>query len=198
MSDDLLPASATTFERALSGAGARLLAADSDVIRRSRDPSRCSAQFVPLLAWERSVRLYDPSNTAWNRARIANAFAEHCAVGSPAALESEIAFDTGQTIEIVEFWQERDLRWPYFAVNAVVAPGVVPDLDAVWSSAIARKNVRDMPIVRTRVVQPPAQQFFGASQRLALTLRNATRPALEPHVGAAQRLLPTNRVRPLS
>lgn len=197
MSDDLLPKTAKPFERAIAGAGARMLTVDTDVIRRSRNPSRCSATFLPFLAWERSVHFWAPGDDVGNRARIQSAFTDHLNYGSPDALEAEIALDTAQTIEIREFWEERDLSWPYFVVNSIVAPGVVPDLDAVWRSAITRKNVRDMPIVRARVTQPPAQVAAGAAHRVMISTRTVTPVAREPHVGAAHRLLPKIQLRPL-
>jgi phage tail P2-like protein len=198
MSDDLLPSNATPFERALSSAGERMLSVDTDVIRRERDPSRCAAAFVPFLAWERSVHFFDPADEAGNRSRVQSAFNDHLNYGSPDALEAEIALDTGQNVHLVEFWEERDLSWPDFVVESLITPGdAAPDLDALMASALKRKNVRDMPHVRTRVVQPPAIVSAGAAHRVLLTIGNATRTLPSPAVGAAHRLLQTNQVRPL-
>jgi phage tail P2-like protein len=196
--DDLLPPKATPLEQALAGAGARMSTLDSDAIRRERRPADCSAAFVPFLAWERSVHFYDPVDEAGNRARVESAFEDHLNYGSPDALQAEIALETGQNVKLVEFWQERDLVWPYFIVESVIAPGdAPPDLDAVWASAVKRKNTRDMPKVRTRVVQPPALRAVGAAHHVSIRITPAATTPILPHVGAVQRLLPKIQVRPL-
>lgn len=197
MSDDLLPSNASPMERAMSGAGDRMLDADTDAIRRLRRPADCSAQFVPFLCWERSVRLYDPNNAAWNRARAQNAFEEHLTVGTPPVQEAEIAFDTGQNVHLVEFWEERDLAWPDFVIESVINPGdPAPDLDALIASTLRRKNVRDIPKVRTRVVQPPATRYAGAGHRVGIAIRNTTTTQPLPAVGATHRLMPQVRINP--
>lgn len=198
MSDDLLPSNATPFERAISGAGARMLSVDADAIRRERDPSRCDAAFVPFLAWERSVHFYDPADESGNRSRIESSFNDHLNYGSPDALQSEIALDTGQAVHLVEFWEERDLTWPDFVVESVIVPGdPAPDLDAVMASALKRKNVRDVPHVRTRVIQPAAVLNVGAAHHISMRITPAATVPMLPNVGATHRLLPHLQVRPL-
>lgn len=199
MSDDLLPPRTSPLQRALSGAGARMLTVDTDAIRRERDPSRCGAVFVPFLAWERSVHFYDPADDAGNRSRIQSSFNDHLNYGSPDALEAEIALDTGQNAHLVEFWEERDLTWPDFVVESVINPGdAPPDLDAVMASALKRKNVRDVPHVRVAVLQPTGVVNVGATQSIAMRIVNAVKsPSPPPYVGAGQRLTMQLQVKPL-
>lgn len=199
MSRDLLPTNATAFEKANSETSSRLLDLDVAAIRRERDPARCDAAFVPFLAWERSVHFYDPADDAGNRSRIESSFQDHLNYGSPDALEAEIALDTGQTVRLIEFWQERDLTWPDFVVESVIAPGdPQPDLDAVMASALKRKNVRDMPIARLGLRQPPGLVNVGATQAVSMRIANAVKPPPPPpYVGAAQRLTLQTQVRPL-
>ncbi|MGO8738630.1 phage tail protein I [Rhodoblastus sp.] len=176
--DDLLPNNATALERAISGAGARMLDVDVAAIRRERSPQNCDAQFLPLLGWERSVHYWSPTDQAANRARVQTAFNDHLNYGSPVALEAEIALDTGLNIEIEEFWQA-GLAWPYFAVNVVANPGdPAPDLAGAWSSALARKNVRDMPVLREKLLQPPALVSVAAAAHVGLFV--SVLPAVKP------------------
>ncbi len=195
---DLLPASATPYMRAMSKTSARMLDAPTQVVRSERDPLQCDDAFVPLLAWERSIHHWVPGDDAGNRAKIASSFTDHTSYGTPQALEGEIAQDTGQTIQIREWWQEKDLRFPYFVVQSVIDPGDQgPDLDAVTASALTRKNVRDMPHARVFVNQPPAPIFVGASTSFSITSRMVTPPQPPaPFVGATSRFLMTNRVAP--
>jgi hypothetical protein len=175
-----------------------MLTADSAAIRRERAPANCDAAFLPFLAWERSVHFYDPDDEAGNRSRIQSSFNDHLNYGSPDALEAEIALDTAQSVNLKEFWEERDLVWPEFVVESVIAPGdPAPDLDALMASALKRKNVRDMPRVRTRIAQPPAAVYAGAAHRVLLTIGNSTQTLPGPFVGAAHRLLQTIQVKPL-
>ncbi len=194
----LLPSNASAFEVAQSQASARLFDLNVAVIERSRDPAHCDPAFTPFLAWERSVHFYDPSDEAGNRARTETSFSDHLAYGAPPALEAEIALDTGQNVRIREFFEERDLVWPDFVVESIIAPGpAMPDLDALMASAIARKNVRDFPIVRTFVTQPPAPVYVGCCHSISIAMRPASKPApCGPFVGAGQRLMPRMQVNP--
>ncbi len=187
---DLLPPNATPFMRALSQTSSRILDADSQAIRRERDPTQCDAHFTPFLAWERSVHHWVAGDIAGNRAKIASSFEDHLSYGTPVALESEIAHDTGQTIEIVEFFQDPTLVWPYFWVCTVVNPGdPPPNTQAVWKSAILRKNVRDMPGVRIKLNQPGAQNFTGAATAVSIVCRFPPPPPLpQNYTGARTRV----------
>jgi phage tail P2-like protein len=200
MSTDLLPtASSSEFEVAQSETSARLLALPVSTIARERQPANCDAAFLSALAWERSVHYWAPGDDAGNRARVASSFQDHANYGSPAALELEIALDTAQTVQIVEFFEEKSGVWPDFAVESVVTVPVEtpPDIDALMASAVKRSNVRDWPFPRLRVIQPPTVVNVGAAQRIGISM-DATRPAPQaPFIGAAQRIASTTRVPPL-
>ncbi len=197
--DDLLPPNATPFERAGSGADRRVLSADVDAIRRARLPAECPSAFVPFLAWERSVHFTDRADEAGNRARTQSSFADHGSYGSPSALEGEIALDVGAPVLVTEFFERSDLDWPFFAVEAVMAPGATPpcDLDALWQSALKRKNVRDMPLIGVRVVQPPAIASVAAATVVSMRMKNVASIPVGPFAGATSRFLPQIKVFPL-
>jgi phage tail P2-like protein len=146
----LLPANASAFEIAESSTSARLLEADTNIIRRERDAMQCDARFLPFLAWERSTHHWTGTKVAPDRAAVDNSFADHIAYGSPAALEAEIAADIGSAVVIREYF-ECGREWPDFEITIAVLddapPPPTPDL--VWSSVVGRqrKNVRDWPII---------------------------------------------------
>lgn len=170
ISRDLLPPNATPFERALSETSARILGVDIDIIRRSRHPGVCPAEFVAPLAWERSVHYWRAGDDAGNRARVAASFVDHLAYGSPTALEAEISLDVGAPIRLREFF-EVGLQWPEFLLEIAAVDDVAPSLAAaVWRSALRRKNVRDWPIV-SYVSRRPGPLHVATAMRAALTFR---------------------------
>jgi phage tail P2-like protein len=194
----LLPACASAFEQAQSETSARLLGAPVATIPRERQPANCDDAFLPPLAWERSVHCWNPGDDAGNRARVESAFQDHLGYGSPTALEAEIALDTGLEVAVKEFWTERDMAWPGFAVETPYAPGTpAPDMDALYASTVRRCNVRDWPRVRPLVTQD-APLYVGAASRLALSAKvlTAAKIPLGPFVGAAQRLAIKQKVMP--
>lgn len=199
--DDLLPGNATPWERAQSATSARLLDTDTDAIRRERDPLRCDRQFLPFLGMERSVHHYTGTSEALDRARTAASFDDHRSYGTPAALEQEIALDTGQDVRVIEFFEEQGLVWPDFVVETTIDPGdPTPDLNALWASAMHRKNVRDMPRLRVRGRQPVAPLYIGAASHVSASVRILPDEALPPpkqiFIGAAFRSIPTVRILP--
>jgi len=166
---DLLPPNATPFERAQSATDGRVLAADTDAIRRERDPLRCDKPFVPLLGWERSVHHWSGIDDV-DRASVDRSFADHIKYGSPPALEDEISLDVGYGVKVQEFF-EAGLAWPEFLVAIPAVDDVAPPLPAtVWASAIARKNTRDYPVLRY-VAREDGPRFAGAFLRVAATIR---------------------------
>jgi phage tail P2-like protein len=197
--DDLLPRNATALERSISSAGARMLDVDTDAIRIARQPARCSAAFVPLLAWERSVHFYDAIE-AGNRGRTESSFEDHCSYGSPQALEAEIALDTGQSVQIVEYFDEPGLEWPDFVVASVIEPGdPLPDMDALLASALTRKNVRDWPLPRVLARQPVGACFVGGATGVVITAKilSAVPPQPSARIGAASGVIITATILPL-
>lgn len=200
MSDDLLPGNATAFERAQSMTSARILATETNAVRRERDPAHCDKQFLPFLAMERSVHHYAGDETL-DRARAATSFADHAAYGTAAALEAEISLDIGREARVVEAHEDSSLEWPDFAVELLVDPGEpTPDLAAMQASAIRRKNVRDWPHPRIRVRQPEAPLYIAAASSLGVTLRVLPEDALPPppqiYVGATARVVLNVKVSP--
>lgn len=154
MSDDelttLLPDSSTAFERSHSAIDQRLLAADTDIIRRQREAATCTATFLPFLAWERSVHHWTGTDEALDRARVASSFADHAGYGAPSALEDELRIELAfAAIAIREWWEVPGFAWPDFqVVVGVVADGpTLPSFDSVFAAAVRRKNVRDWPLV---------------------------------------------------
>lgn len=199
--DNLLPATATAFEDAQSQTSARLLDAPVQVIRDARKGASAPRQLLGHLGWERS--LHHPSaDEATQRARIDSSFQDHLNYGSPAALEEEIALDAGLEVRIVEFFEEPDLEWPDFAVEALVDPGdPQPDLLGVLPSALRRKNVRDWPArLRTRVRLQPTPLHVGSATFVGAKLRVGPenyKPAPSMSVGSASFIVSTIRVLPL-
>lgn len=196
--DDLLPGNATEFERAQSKTSARLLETDTAVIRRARNPAQAPAAFLPFLAAERSAHRF-AGGDAQKRAQVASSFDDHLAYGTPAALEAEIAADTGQDIRVIEHFEEPGLTFPDFIVDSLVSPGEQPpDLDAVAAAAIRRKNVREC-LVAARVRYRPivGQLYYGAAAYFSTKI--TMKPARAPNLfhGAAARMLPKLRISPL-
>ena len=148
--DNLLPANATAFEDAQSQTSARLLDAPVHVVRDARKGATAPKQLLGALGWERSVH-HPSADEAVMRARIDSAFADHLSYGAPAALENEIALDTGVSVVVRDFWEKPGGAWPDFFVCIPVGPGhpaPPDDLTPILLSALTRKNVRDWPLVR--------------------------------------------------
>jgi phage tail P2-like protein len=200
---DLLPPNATPFESAQSAEDNRILAANANAVRAERQPSTCDEAFLAPLAWERSIHFWSPGDDAGNRTRIASSFADHGSYGSPAALEDEIALDTGLPITVREFWEIAGLVWPDFAVDVAIEPGdPPPDLAAITASALKRKNVRDvLAAVRFAAAQPPAALSWGAASCVAprMTILPLGGAPSAPAFcwGATTRALPSVTILPL-
>lgn len=170
----LLPDNEMAWEAAQSSTSARLLGLDVDAIRRERRPDQCAPAWLPLLAWERSVHYWAEGDDAGNRARTASAFEDHLAYGSPEALEAEISQDLGHAVAVREFFEVPGAEWPDFFVDLDLdqaAPETWPTLDAVLTSAIRRKNVRDMPTVRL-FVPSSGPSYLGAAGSIGAVIRS--------------------------
>ncbi len=196
----LLPGNAVAFEAANSKVASRLFDLDVGVIEKSRDPQNCDAAFTPFLAWERSIHFWSPNDEVGNRARIASSFSDHCAYGAPAALEAEIALDTGQDVRVIEFFEEPGLTWPDFVVASQIDAGdPLPDIDALMASALTRKNVRDMPSPRIFARQPAGACHLGAASGVIVTAKILASAPPQPstRVGAATGVLVSAKILPL-
>lgn len=170
----LLPDCASPRMDAQSATSARLLARDHDAIRRQRRPDACEPAWVPLLAWERSVHFWREGDEAGNRARTASSFEDHLSYGSPEALEAEIAQDVGHAVTLREFDEVPGAEWPDFFVDLDLDqahPDTWPVRADVLTSAIRRKNVRDMPIVRM-FVPSRGPSFLGAAGAIGGVIRS--------------------------
>ncbi len=200
----LLPPNATAWERSNEAvSGPRMEGLPVSAIRQARDPEACATVFLAGLAWERSVHFWDPGDAAGNRARVASSWTDHLVYGAPAALEAEIALDTGLTIAVREFFEVPGLVWPEFVADAVVDPGdAAPDMTAVIASALARKPVRDV-LARARVfaVQQPASVLVSAatfaSPKVVVLPLGGAPPLPQVLVGAASRVIEIATVYPL-
>ncbi len=192
----LLPGNATAWETANSTVSERMLSTPVSTILAERDPTQCSAAFVAPLAWERSVHFWNPNDDAGNRARIVSSFSDHLQYGSPAALESEIALDTGLSIRVREFWELPGLVWPDFVVDININPGdPTPNVAGVYASALHRKPPRDV-LTNLRVVaaQPPAPVIVGIG--VGVTARMVVLPAGGAPPDPAYLAAATTRVMP--
>ncbi|MFT4099034.1 MAG: phage tail protein I [Rhodoblastus sp.] len=202
--DQLLPDTATAFEQAQSATSARLLDAPTQIVRDARRGASAPEQLLPFLAWERSVH-HTSDAEATMRARIDSAFADHLAYGSPAALEEEIALDTGVAVQIREFFEIPGGAWPDFFVVIPVGPGhpaPPDDMGPILRSALRRKNVRDWPGVRleSRPDVVPASVSVGLQVRLTIRPTPSdgrVRTPVVPHIGVGAIITVKARLEPL-
>ncbi len=187
---DLLPGNAPAFERAQSETSARLLDAPSQVIRDARKGASAPEQLLGHLAWERAV--HHPSDTAAvMRERIDASFADHLAYGSPAALEDEIALDTGYAVTIREFWEVAGAQWPDFFIVFPLGPdhpAPPADFKPILRAALRRKNVRDWPKLRLEGRAEPFAAVVSVGVQARVTIRptaidGKVRGRVAPRVG---------------
>lgn len=194
---DLLPPNKAPFEEVSSRVSHRILETDVGVVERARDPMAADAPFVPLIGAERAVHHPTAGTALARRQRAAQSFADHQSYGAPAALEAEIALDTGEApenIRVKEFWTERDLSFPDFVVEALRQPGDdMPDLRPHYASAMRRKNVRDWLKVRAHYSHPPGRLFHGAAANISIRVRTVDAKRANLFHGAVARALITQR-----
>jgi phage tail P2-like protein len=94
--DHLLPSNATPLEEAMAGAGKRIQAipVPIDLIKR---PLQTPATFVPFLAWERAVDIWNPSwDDSTKRNVIAASIALHFKKGTGYAIEQYVRYVGGR------------------------------------------------------------------------------------------------------
>ncbi|MGC0389299.1 phage tail protein I [Bradyrhizobium sp. USDA 241] len=85
--DNILAPNATVYERTLASEVERLLALDTDRLRRLWDPFRCHIDDLPYLAWSLSVDLWDPDwPEAKKRKVVADAVSHHRIKGTKAGV----------------------------------------------------------------------------------------------------------------
>jgi phage tail P2-like protein len=130
---DLQAFELTRRERAFVDVDARFEGVDIDLVRRVKSVAEAPAEYLPYLAWERSVDVYDPAwPEAVKRAVVAAAPEVHRYKGTRHAVEVALGA-LGLRTEIVEWWQEAPRAAPYtFRVTAFTSSPLYdgPLLDA--------------------------------------------------------------------
>ena len=140
----LLPPNASSMERASAEVAAQLAALPVR-IGQLKDADTCPAEWLPWLAWERSVDVWSPRWTeAQQRAAIRSSLEIHRRKGTVAAVKMALA-TLDWDAELVEWHQTTPRGAPYtFAVElALDSRGIVVDLyDDVVRLVTAAKNLR--------------------------------------------------------
>jgi phage tail P2-like protein len=113
---DLLPSNATDYERVLALTAARL----SDLSEAIVSPfniQKTAPQTLPWLAWLFSVAEWNPSlDTQSQRNLIANSVKIHTKKGTRAAIEKAMQ-QIGDTLEIEEWWEEKQTEKTFSRTN---------------------------------------------------------------------------------
>lgn len=109
----------TPRERVYADVDARFEGVDIDLVRRVKSVAEAPAEYLPYLAWERSVDVYDPEwSEAIKRAVIEAAPEVHRYKGTRYAVEVSLAALQVRA-DIVEWWQTTPKGAPYtFEVRA--------------------------------------------------------------------------------
>lgn len=157
MTDTLLPINATTQERAIEGATARL----SDVpvpVRAVWSPDDCPAEILPWLASQFAVDTWDSTWTeAQKRAAIASSVAIHKRKGTAGAVKLAVSA-LGMNAIVSEWFKQSPAGAPYtFSIDITVSyvgltqqqlHGIVPVIDRT-------KNLRShLTRIGVKVVAP--------------------------------------------
>jgi phage tail P2-like protein len=135
---DLLPGSASAFERDLAAAGAALDALDPAVIETLWDPWACPEPLLPWLASALSVDLWDDAwNSVAKRQAIADSPALHRLKGTREGLRRALALLSDRQA-IVEWFETLP---PARRGTAQIVIALKPELDVTRTSAAARRIV---------------------------------------------------------
>lgn len=128
---DLLPPSATPYERALASASERIESLPV-IYRQLWNPDTCPLEFLPYLAWSFSVDEWDES---WpehiKRQTVKDSLYQHRIKGSRQSIENAIAAFNAQA-RIIEWWEQNPKAEPHtFEVwlNATQNERVLPVLE---------------------------------------------------------------------
>ena len=140
----LLPPNATPMEQALAEVSAQLAALPVR-ISDLKNPDTCPAEWLPWLAWERSVDVWNPGWTeAQKRNAIRASFGIHKRKGTAGAVKAALA-----TLD----WESRVVEWHHttppgaaytFAIEITldrrgIDPGIYDDVERL---VMAAKNTR--------------------------------------------------------
>lgn len=150
---DLLPATATALERAVSAALDRAAAIPTPAALMW-DPARCPLALLPWLAWALSVDAWDPDWTeAQKRAAIAASVAWHKTKGTRASVLAVLAQLGHANAILIE-----DREMPRLGEDAILgAPRVYGPEDPSWADYW---------------VEIPADIHHDAADRIAARLRD--------------------------
>lgn len=184
----LLPENATPRELAIADVDGRFEDLDTDLIRRVRQVEEADAVYLPSLAWERSVDVYDP---LWSdevkRAVIASAPIVHRYKGTRYAVVTALAA-LKVDADIVEWWQRLPRGVPYtFEVKSY-----------------ARARSYDGPILDDRLIQTiyssilrakPVSRAFGLTIRALFLRRLGLAPIVRARISRRAAMRPTTDAR---
>lgn len=99
--DLLLPREQTGWERAVERVSAERWPLDADIIRRAKDPWRCPPEFLPHLAFEFSVDLWDEAwPLAKKRSVVARAMRLARIKGTEAGLAEAVSIMGGEVLAV--------------------------------------------------------------------------------------------------
>ena len=133
----LLPRESTPREQAIEAADAAIADIDAGQIIRARDVAIAPAVYLPDLAWERSVDVYDPAwSDAVKRAVIEAAPEVHRHKGTVYAVKTALSA-LGVDATISEWWQASPRGAPY----------------TFHVSAFARARLYDGPLLDARLIR---------------------------------------------
>lgn len=182
---DLLPSHAFPRERVIADTDGRLEDIDFDLIRRVRSPDEAPAGFLPYLAWERSVDVWDPQwPQAIKRAVVTAAPIVHRYKGTRYAVEA--ALGALQVDARFEEWFDQAPQGPAytFTVKAYARARLYdgPVLDARLIKVVYASIMRTKPLSRAfkLVVGATFPETLGLAP-IALgkvAVRRAARPSL--------------------
>lgn len=180
---EILPNDATPREKAYAAVDARFEDIDTDLVRRVKSVAEAPADYLPYLAWERSVDVYDPAwPEAVKRAVIAAAPEVHRYKGTRHAVEVALAALRVGT-EITEWWQEVPRAAPYtFRVTAYARGRLYdgPVLDTRLTRVIYSAITRAKPLSRAFTFSVVANLPSTLGMAAAATARVRGQGVLRP------------------
>lgn len=179
----LLPPNATARERAVEGADAAVGDLDVAQVTRVRDPAEAPAAYLPYLAWERSVDVWDPAwPEATKRAVVEAAPEVHRHKGTVHAVEVALGA-LGVDADVVEWWQQAPRGAPYtFKVTAYARARLYdgPLLDARLIKVVFASILHAKPVSRAFDLTVTATLQSTLSPAAAVLTRSRVRQAASP------------------
>ncbi len=110
----LLPPGALKEERSIEQTGSeQIMALDTDMVRKVKNPDTCPSHLLPWLAWEFAVDFWDDSWTEEEKRQvIRDAAYVHQHKGTAGAVRRSLGAVSLPTT-VVEWWEETPRREPY-------------------------------------------------------------------------------------